>query len=198
MSDIPDLRHSWCGLYALRHSNSYRTSPPGNRDRGGFTLIELLVVIAIIAILASILFPVFAQARGKARETRDVSNLRQIMLAMEMYRDDYDESYPPGEPQGLDDSEWIIWQLDPYVKNSQIYLDAEKNKLVYFSALTYSVGIALDDDGTYLNADSYQCFFKGKDGKYDLAALEAVNTDNLWIDVENQRVIRFRKVQQSL
>ena len=166
--------------------------------RGGFTLIELLVVIAIIAVLSGILFPVFAQARGKARSTRDLSNLRQIMLAVEMYRDDYDECYPPGEPQGLDDVEWVKWQLEPYVKNSQIYLDAEKNPIVYFSSLTYSFGVSLDYEGDSLNADTYQCFFKGKDGKFDLAAMEAVNTDNLWIDVENQRVISFRKVQQSL
>jgi prepilin-type N-terminal cleavage/methylation domain-containing protein len=167
-------------------------------SRGAFTLIELLVVIAIIAVLSGILFPVFAQARGKARSTRDLSNLRQIMLAIEMYRDDYDEAYPPGEPQGLDDVEWIKWQLDPYVKNSQIYLDAEKNPVVYFCSLTYSFGVALDYDGESLNTDTYQCFFKGKDGKYDLAAMEAVNADNLWIDVENQRVIPFRKVQHSL
>ena len=198
MWDNPDLRLPRRGLLSSGPRRSYRICPARTGGRDGFTLIELLVVIAIIAILASILFPVFAQARGKARETRDVSNLRQIMLAIEMYRDDYDEAYPPGEPQGLDEADSIISQLHPYVKNTQIYLDAEKNDIVYFSALTYSTGVALDHEGDYLNADSYQCFFKGKDGKYDLAALETANTDNLWVDVENQRVIRFRKVQQSL
>jgi prepilin-type N-terminal cleavage/methylation domain-containing protein/prepilin-type processing-associated H-X9-DG protein len=66
----------------------------GCRQRKGFTLIELLVVIAIIAILAAILFPVFAQAREKARQTSCTSNLKQLGTAMMMYAQDYDESYP--------------------------------------------------------------------------------------------------------
>ncbi|MES2465576.1 MAG: prepilin-type N-terminal cleavage/methylation domain-containing protein, partial [Armatimonadota bacterium] len=65
------------------------------RRSSGFTLIELLVVIAIIAILAAILFPVFAQAREKARQTSCLSNVKQICLALNMYAQDADETYPP-------------------------------------------------------------------------------------------------------
>lgn len=64
--------------------------------RKAFTLIELLVVIAIIAILASILFPVFARARENARRTSCVSNLKQLGLGMMQYTQDYDERYPRG------------------------------------------------------------------------------------------------------
>lgn len=64
------------------------------KKRNAFTLIELLVVIAIIAILAAILFPVFAQARGQARKTVCTSNLKQISLGVLMYAQDYDETYP--------------------------------------------------------------------------------------------------------
>src|ERR671930_549723 len=64
------------------------------RSRKGFTLIELLVVIAIIAILAAILFPVFARARAQARKVTGISNLKQIGLGTLMYAQDYDERLP--------------------------------------------------------------------------------------------------------
>ena len=64
------------------------------RARQAFTLIELLTVIGIIAVLAALLFPVFATARGKAREITCVSNLRQIGMAIKMYTQDHDELYP--------------------------------------------------------------------------------------------------------
>ena len=73
-------------------------------NKKGFTLIELLVVIAIIAILAAILFPVFAQAREKARQTSCLSNCKQIGTALTLYTDDYDETLPPrGQKRGWGD-----------------------------------------------------------------------------------------------
>ena len=89
-------------------------------SRRGFTLIELLVVIAIIAILAAILFPVFARAREQARRTSCLSNLKQLALAAMMYGQDYDELLPVGATQG--NPLWSVVQgLQPYVKNSQIF-----------------------------------------------------------------------------
>ena len=76
---------------------------PVSRRRAAFTLIELLVVIAIIAILASILFPVFAQAREKARQTSCLSNEKQIANAMLMYGQDYDEALFPYRTKDAND-----------------------------------------------------------------------------------------------
>jgi prepilin-type N-terminal cleavage/methylation domain-containing protein/prepilin-type processing-associated H-X9-DG protein len=74
------------------------------RSRSAFTLIELLVVIAIIAILAAILFPVFAQARESARQVTCGSNMRQLGLAMRMYANDYDETWVPAFTLGRPDA----------------------------------------------------------------------------------------------
>ena len=93
--------------------------------RNGFTLIELLIVIAIIAILAAILFPVFAQAQAKARQNDCLSNVKQIQLSMIMYASDNNQTGPvelqgPQYPANYD-MQWPSEVL-PYIKNLQIFL----------------------------------------------------------------------------
>lgn len=113
-------------------------SIPSRRFHKAFTLIELLVVIAIIAILAAILFPVFAQARAKARQASCLSNLKQQGLAILQYVQDYDELMPQGKIKYPGDwnSQGYVWTvpstsavsgtvwanaIQPYLKNYQVY-----------------------------------------------------------------------------
>lgn len=124
----------------MRTRHSAKGITPRKGQSAAFTLIELLVVIAIIAILAAILFPVFAQAREQARKTSCISNLRQLSLGVMMYVQDYDERFPawsgvcahnPGEvispttgPCGNDtEMSFFRWAVltQPYIKNSQIF-----------------------------------------------------------------------------
>lgn len=97
----------------MNRPTTSRTAP------GAFTLIELLVVIAIIAILAAILFPVFSQAREKARQTACISNLRQIGMGALMYAQDYDEVMM-GTELGQDPEYFWGDMIQPYMKNRQI------------------------------------------------------------------------------
>ena len=120
-----------------RHPES-STSALGN----GFTLIELLVVIAIIALLAAILFPVFARARENARKTSCLNNEKQIALGFLQYAQDYDETLPTSTDGGAGDGEnkvggWVFYSvfggtngrfdvtrgsIYPYVKSTQVYI----------------------------------------------------------------------------
>jgi prepilin-type N-terminal cleavage/methylation domain-containing protein/prepilin-type processing-associated H-X9-DG protein len=141
--------------------------------RSGFTLIELLVVISVIAVLAAILFPVFARAREKARQTSCLENTRQIALATLMYADDFDDCCPAhtGGPSDADD--WPQ-MLMPYCRNAQIFRCPSaaqgntsmwghfnvngKVPLCYGSNCYYfgfkSLAQAVDPSGTLLIADS--------------------------------------------
>lgn len=118
---------------------------PTSSTKRGFTLIELLVVIAIIAILAAILFPVFARARENARRTSCLSNLKQIGLAVMQYAQDYDEKYPfalartaegPNAPGG-------IWMSD---STSDVLT---WNQLIYPYHKSFQVNVCPNGDGRY-------------------------------------------------
>jgi prepilin-type N-terminal cleavage/methylation domain-containing protein/prepilin-type processing-associated H-X9-DG protein len=113
----------------LRQVNTHQTPRPRKaagpsgrplHRRRGFTLIELLVVIAIIAILAAILFPVFSQARDKARQASCQSNLRQYATATFMYLQDYDETFPMSAYLNATCVATFYWQVQPYVKNDAV------------------------------------------------------------------------------
>jgi prepilin-type N-terminal cleavage/methylation domain-containing protein len=131
-----------------RRSTFVRGVSPALPHRVGFTLIELLVVIAIIAILAAILFPVFSQAREKARQAQCMSNQRNISMAMAQYTNDYDERVTPFEmwagfvgckgvryaggdvfttwdvySETCDPTQRWAHRLQPYMRNVQIFSD---------------------------------------------------------------------------
>jgi len=132
-------------------------------QREGFTLIELLVVIAIIAILAALLFPVFARAREQARKAACLGNFRQIGLAMMMYTQDYDEVLAPFSQGsgyqgslGYGGADGIRWAdiIFSYVKNKQVFDCPSDSKHFdthsggsYFDITKYSYGYASPSSG---------------------------------------------------
>jgi prepilin-type N-terminal cleavage/methylation domain-containing protein/prepilin-type processing-associated H-X9-DG protein len=150
------------------------------RDRRGFTLIELLVVIAIIAILAAILFPVFAQARASARAISCISNTKQTALGLMMYAQDYDETFPmldnngscaygekpcalpdwgaPGDESSPPAMWWGVVQ--PYIKSNQLGYCPEIGKTDWQANIPFYTGKpydpVLDADGRYYGAFSQQ------------------------------------------
>ena len=129
----------------------------------GFTLIELLVVIAIIAILAAILFPVFARAREKARQTSCLSNQKQIALAWKMYTDDYDGAIPPycarvwtngyGGDYYWDRERHWFQLVQPYIKSVQAFQcpsDPHANQETW-----WGYGVSYAYNGYYLHTENW-------------------------------------------
>ena len=135
-------------------------------SRRAFTLIELLVVIAIIAILAAILFPVFARAREKARQATCQSNIKELMLGWIMYAQDYDErtvpwrtARPAGtgrpvvDPTGMyfdDGNSYWPDKLLPYLKNNQIYVCPSRGPKSCPVSYTYNSAVAPGELGINL------------------------------------------------
>jgi prepilin-type N-terminal cleavage/methylation domain-containing protein/prepilin-type processing-associated H-X9-DG protein len=125
--------------------------------RKGFTLIELLVVIAIIAILASILFPVFSRAREKARESACLSNLKQIGVAVMMYASDYDDFLPlaneyPAKtstnPSHMEGPPSLMDIIYPYVKNTQVFrCPSDKDDMYKEQGTSYDYANGLQEPG---------------------------------------------------
>ena len=132
--------------------------------RRGFTLIELLVVIAIIAILAAILFPVFARAREKARTASCLSNVKELALGVTMYAQDYDETNPgcyrdrnnaPIGPVWQYTGNYWYWDdmIYPYVKNLQIYIcPSGTSSRSDYMASQYSMAGSHTNPGTKLSS----------------------------------------------
>jgi prepilin-type N-terminal cleavage/methylation domain-containing protein/prepilin-type processing-associated H-X9-DG protein len=128
-----------------------RSAMNRQKHRRGFTLIELLVVIAVIAILAAILFPVFAQAREQARAAQCLSNARQVGQAMLLYMQDYDEVIlpfwmPTGQPPQLGSpdpllrrADRLVWSqlIQPYLKSSQVLYCPSFNEQVFVQNATH-------------------------------------------------------------
>jgi len=135
------------------------------RVRQGFTLIELLVVIAIIAILAAILFPVFAQAREKARATNCLSNQKQIGLGLMMYLQDYEETFPPNQNKYAEVAAGPLvrhtWadMIYPYIKNGSAHIDNNGDKIQGKDGLWHCPSFPSDQDFNYgVNIDLFPDF----------------------------------------
>ena len=172
--------------------------------RRGFTLIELLVVIAIIAILAAILFPVFARARENARRASCMSNLKQIGLGIMQYTQDYDEHLPAGflsyagavYPDGTTHTESWRVAIFPYVKSVQVfncpsadsYLEWKGGYYITRAAYAYNylapIGTGLTNVGVNLG---------GYDSSYPAASLAAIAdvSGTIMVTESSSALIRF-------
>ncbi len=162
--------------YSLNQSNAVQR-------KHAFTLIELLVVIAIIAILAAILFPVFATAREKARQTSCASNLKQLGLAFAQYEQDFDEYFPCGVQQfsgnGNNGGQGWAGQIYPYVKSLGVFACPDDTTVENVSYGEADISYALNQ-----NIDATL----GNDpGITSLAKLNAPSSIVLMFEVNNEK-----------
>lgn len=139
------------------------------RKRSGFTLIELLVVIAIIAILAAILFPVFAQARNKARQAACMSNQKQISLGFMSYAQDYDETFPYARSTySTTPANDFTQLLSPYVMRT--YGDDQQKSATLYTCPNDSTERPIEAYGRPVTPNSYAAVFFWNDANDDQAA----------------------------
>ena len=142
----------------MNHFSMRSQSQRKHRGAAAFTLIELLVVVAIIAILAAILFPVFARARENARRSSCQSNLKQISLGWIQYSQDYDEqTVPVSATTSVNDKPPHNWvsSLDPYLKSPQLFKcpSASVNKAgVTIRSNNYNYNASVGSNGRALSA----------------------------------------------
>jgi prepilin-type N-terminal cleavage/methylation domain-containing protein/prepilin-type processing-associated H-X9-DG protein len=155
------------------------------RTTRGFTLIELLVVIAIIAILASILFPVFSRARAKARQTACLSNVKQLSLAINMYTQDYDEMLVPSRHGSGGGGTGLIWPafLVPYVRNTQVFICPDARGQSYYTEVwdergRLSIGMNRDIEDRNTNIAYSLSMFEYPSDTIGLADSAPGNTGN--------------------
>ena len=148
--------------------------------RRGFTLIELLVVIAIIAILAAILFPVFAKAREKARQASCLSNVKQLALGIMSYTQDYDEVLPPRyyrfNPAVAGGPNWCDHLVQPYIKNTQVIMCPSTQNKSYGYNQDYlnnrPIGAIACPSETVMTAEVKMSFSDPSGTNYDLSVRE--------------------------
>jgi len=159
--------------------------PSRNSSRRAFTLIELLVVIAIIAILAAILFPVFAKAREAARKTACINNMKQMGTALMMYAQDYDETMPSGPFANSPAGFWgtPLWNsygwsyafmlLDPYIKNTQVFACPSANKQMVGPAPQINVSYGYNEY-IYNQGSGFSTLAALANNKYGVASIVVV------------------------